>query len=101
MSNETTSHVELIVKDGTVTIPSIFMFEYPDDVTHFIRQAQNMNCTVIFENESLVIKPEDNYTEYRYYLFAYNSIISNRKIGDAYVRYVGSPDKMTWDKVGK
>ena len=101
MSNENTSHVELIVKDGTVTIPSIFMFEYPDDVTHFIRQAQNMNCTVIFENESLVIKPEDNYTEYRYYLFAYNSIISNRKIGDAYVRYVGSPDKMSWDKVGK
>lgn len=93
------NHLDLIVKDGTVTIPSIFMFEYPDEVTNFIRQAQQMNCTVLFENENFEIKPEDNYTEYRYYLFAYNSIISNRKVGDAYVRYVGSPDKMTWDKV--
>lgn len=93
------NHLDLIVKDGTVTIPSIFMFEYPDDVTNFIRQAQMMNCTVLFENESIEIKPEDNYTEYRYYLFAYSSIISNRKVGDAYVRYVGSPDKMKWDKV--
>ena len=93
------NHLDLIVKDGTVTIPSIFMFEYPDEVTNFIRQAQKMNCTVIFENESFVIAPEDDYTDYRFYLAAYNSIISNRKIGDAYVRYVGSPDKMTWDKV--
>lgn len=93
------NHLDLIVKDGTVTIPSIFMFEYPDEVTNFIRQAQKMNCTVIFENESFVIAPEDDYTIYRFYLAAYNSIISNRKIGDAYVRYVGSPDKMTWDKV--
>lgn len=93
------NYLDFIVKDGTVTIPSIFMFEYADDVTKFIRQAQKINCTVIFENEGLKITPEDNYTEYRYYLSAYNSIISNRKVGDAYVRYVGSPDKMGWDKV--
>ena len=93
------NYLDLIVKDGTVTIPSIFMFEYSDEVTNFIRQAQKMNCTVIFENEEFVIKPEDDYADYRYYLFAYSSIISNRKVGDAYVRYVGSPDKMGWDKV--
>ena len=93
------NHLDLIVKDGSVTIPSIFMFEYSDEVMNFIRQAQKMNCTVIFENENLEITPDDSYTDYRYYIFAYISIISNRKIGDAYVRYVGSPDKMGWDKV--
>lgn len=93
------NYLEFIIKDGTVTIPSIFMFEYSDEVTNFIRQAQKMNCTVRFENEDIEITPEDNYTDYRYYLFAYNSIISNREIGNAYVRYLGSPDKMSWDKV--
>lgn len=93
------NHLELIVKDGTVRIPSIFMFEYSDEVMNFVREAQKKNCIVIFENEDFQITPEDNYTEYRYYLSAYNSIISNRKVGNAYVRYVGSPDKMSWDNI--
>mgnify|MGYP003313121726 CR=1 FL=1 len=92
------NHLDLIVKDGTITIPSIFMFEDWIDIDPFIRQARKMNCTVIFENENLIVNPND-YESARRHIGIFTTIISYREIGNAYVRYLGSPNKMTWDKV--
>lgn len=93
------NHLDIIVKDGKVTIPSIFMFEHFDEVWELINHARKMNCTLIFANENFEIAPssDDNYTRFKVY--AYTTIISNREIGNAYVRYLGSPDKMSWEKV--
>lgn len=92
------NHLELIVKDGTVTIPSIFMFEDWVMIDPFINHAMEMNCTIIFENENLVVDP-DNFKSVKLKIDIFRTIISYREIGNAYVRYLGSPDKMGWDKL--
>ena len=92
------NHLEVIVKDGTVRIPSIFMFEDWIDVDPFLVHARKMNCTVIFENERLTIEPND-YESVRRVVSFFVTIISYREIGNAYVRYLGNPSEMDWDKV--
>lgn len=101
MYTETNYHLELIEKDGTVKTPSIFMFKYADEVTAFIRHSKKMNCTIVFENENITISPDNDDYDYRYVLYAYSSIIANREAGNAYCRYLGNLDKMSWDKIGK
>ena len=91
-------HFEVIVKDGTVRIPSIFMFEDWIDVDPFLAHARKMNCTVIFENERITVEPND-YESVRRVVSLFVTIISYREIGNAYVRYLGSPSEMSWDNV--
>ena len=93
------NHLDLIVKDGTVTIPSIFMFEHYDEVVTFVKTARKQNCTVVFENESVTITSKMSDSDVNYKLLNYASIITNHEIGNAYLRYLGSLDKMGWDKV--
>ena len=92
------NHLEHIVKDGTVTIPSIFMFEDWIDVEPFLNHARKMNCTVVFENENITVEPDD-YESVRRKIGLFVTIISYKEIGNAYVRYLGSPDKMSWENV--
>jgi hypothetical protein len=92
------NHLEVIVKDGTVRIPSIFMFEDWIDVDPFLAHARKMNCTVIFENERITVEPND-YERVRRVISLFVTIISYREIGNAYVRYLGSPNEMSWDNV--
>lgn len=94
------NHLDIIVKDGTVTIPSIFMFEDWIDIEPFLNHARKMNCTVVFENENIEVSPNDGGAS-RMKIGIFTTIISYREIGNAYVRYLGSPDKMNWDKAGK
>ena len=91
------NHLELIEKDGEVRIPSIFMFEYYDEVCAFVDQARKQNCTVVFENERETISPEISESDVRYKLLKYSAIIINREVGNAYLRYLGDIDKMNWD----
>lgn len=92
------NHLGIIVKDGTVRIPSIFMFEDWIDIDPFLAHARKMNCTVVFENENITVEPND-YESVRRKISLFVTIISYRELGNAYVRYLGSPDKMSWDKV--
>ena len=92
------NHLEIIVKDGTVRIPSIFMFEDWVDIDPFIRHAGKMNCTVVFENEHITVEPND-YESVRRTIGLFATIISYREIGNAYVRYLGSPNEMSWENV--
>ena len=95
------NYTNLIIKNGKVTIPSIFMFEHFDDVTIFLNNANKMNCTVIFENENIEILPGEAVTDIRYKLYAFSAIIANKEIANAYLRYLGNIEKMSWDKVHK
>jgi hypothetical protein len=89
--------MELIVKNGTVRIPSIFMFEDYEGITIFLGRAEEAGCTVIFENEGMVISPRGTSTEVRTKLHIYSHMVGNREIGNAYLRYLGGIEKMTWD----
>ena len=90
-------HVELIVKNGVVRIPSIFMFEYFDYLMSFLNHAKKANCTVVFENERIEVEPMNDDAIIRAKIHAYSSVIACREIGNAYLRYLGDIDKMTWD----
>ena len=92
-----TNHLDLIVKNGTVKIPSIFLFQHFEDVTLFLNHAKKENCTVIFENEDLTVTPDNDDMVIRGKVGIFSSIIACREIGNAYVRFVGNIDKMSWD----
>ena len=92
------NHLDLIVKDGTVTIPSIFMFEHYDEVVGFVDEARKQNCTVVFENEREKITSEMDDSTLRYKLLKYVSIMST-DVGKSYLRYLADIDKMSWDNV--
>lgn len=93
------NHLELIVKDGTIRIPSIFLFEHFEDVTTFLNDAKKANCTVIFDNENMTVVPGEDDFGIRAKIHIYTTMIANRELGNAYVRYLGSMDKMSWDNV--
>lgn len=91
------NHLDIIVKDGTVSIPSIFMFDDYLYLKQFLDHARKMNCTVVFENENVEVKPTID--DSRFKMYVYEQMVGNREIGNAYVRYLGNIDKMSWDKV--
>lgn len=88
-------HAELIVKNGTVRIPSIFMFEDWIDIDSFLTHARKVNCTVIFENEKIEVVPNDNEPSAK--IGIYKTIVAHKEIVNAYLRYLGNIDKMSWD----
>ena len=94
MCNENTSHVDIIVKDGVVAIPSIFMFEDWVDLDTFLNHAKKMNCIVVFENEDIEVVPNSNASNLK--IGIYKTIIADREIGNAYLRYLGNIDRMKW-----
>lgn len=97
MYNENTSHFDIIVNDGTVRIPSIFMFEDWVDLDLFLARARQMNCTVTFENEEIVVDPNNNDSSIK--IGIYKTIIAHKEIVKAYLRYLGNIDEMSWDEM--
>lgn len=93
--------MEYIVKDGVVRIPSIFMFENYEALTIFLGRAGESNCTVIFENEEIVVDPNRSDFEGRTRLLIYSNLVGNKEILNAYLRYLGDIDRMSWDRVQK
>lgn len=93
-------HGELIVENGSITIPSIFMFETISQVQSFLHSCKVLNCTVCFENESMTATP-DNESTMVYYLAGYGGIMARPKFAEDYMKYLFHKDNMTWDKVKK
>ena len=91
--------LELIEKNGEVRVPSIFMFEHYDELRTFVEQARKQSCVVVFENERETITLDMSDTDVNYKLLKYASIITNREVGNSYLRYIADIDKMSWDKV--
>ena len=50
----------IIVKDGDITIESIFLMSdgYPQ-ISNFLQECHTQNCTVHFRNEDITIAPGD------------------------------------------
>lgn len=96
----TVPHIDLIIENGSITLPSIFMFE--KDATGlflFINCCRENNCVVTFENENLTIDPKGRVSNTNMVLQGYMNIISNPKFAEDYIKYLFHKDDMTWDKV--
>ena len=88
-------HFESIQENTTIHIPSLFMFQSNEELYPFLHVCKEYNCTVIFDNENLIIEPtNDVMTSLK--LFSYTTVMNCREIGDAYIRYLGNLAKMQW-----
>ena len=89
-------HGDIIVPNGEINIPSIFMFTEYEELYSFLHGCSKSNCKVHFENEDIDVIPNEQSTAQSVKMFCYTSIMANRKIGNDYVRYLGNLDKMKW-----
>ena len=89
-------HGYVIVPNGKIKIPSIFMFNGADDLYPFLHGCTKSNCKVYFENEDIEISPNDDTTGMTLKLLCYVTLMSCRKVGGDYIRYLANLDKMKW-----
>lgn len=98
--NPVVPHNDVIEKDSTIVIPSIFLFEggakecYP-----FLKKCEDNNCTVYFKNEDFTIYPDGQDTIASMKLIIYLTIAERRAFGNDFIRYLGNMEKMTWGAV--
>lgn len=85
------SHFDLIEENGTVSILSIFLFQGGcSELFPFLQACKEYNCTVLFENENLTVKPHEKSTEQSMILSIYATIAQSPKIAEDYIRYLSS-----------
>lgn len=98
--NRVVPHDEVIKKDGTVVIPSIFMFKggagecYP-----FLKMCRDNNCVVHFKNENLTIYPDRQDDSVSLKLLIHLAIAGSHEFGDDFIRYLNNMEKMSWEAV--
>lgn len=98
----TVPHIDLIVKNGSLTIPSIFMFgKDTGGLFLFIDCCREMNCTLHFTNEDLHFNPTEYNSDTNVKLSCYMGIMARPKFAEDYIKYLFHKDDMTWDKVEK
>lgn len=92
-------HLDLIQKNSTVVIPSVFMFkDGGTELFSFLFACQELNCTVYFKNEEITVTPEkDVYQDML--LSIYAMIAQSPKIANDYISYLTFINDMTWDKI--
>ena len=96
---ETTPHIDLIVKNGSVTIPSIFMFgKDTGGLFLFITACRELNCTLHFENESLTFDPKEYDSAMNVKLTSYMGIMARPEFAENYMRYLFHKDEMKFIK---
>ena len=93
-------HGELIVENGCIVVPSIFMFETITQMQNFIHSCKMLNCIVRFENEGMIITPTDNGVMDAK-LASYGMVINCPKAAENYIKYLFHKDNMMWDNVEK
>ena len=86
-------HGELIVENGSITIPSIFMFNSIIEMKNFLHCCKMLNCIVRFENEDMIITPtDDGVMDAK--LASYGCVINFPKAAEDYIKYLFHKDDM-------
>lgn len=94
-------HADLVVKDGIIEIPSIFMFTGgPDELFPFLGACREKNCTVIFKNENITAEPEDRGVQLVKY-GVYSTLAACPGFMSQYLRYRLNLDTMNWEAISK
>lgn len=91
-------HRNVIVENGEIKIPSIFMFNGGSiELFSFLGTCKEKNCTVHFENEDITVLPKDNAYQ-MIVLSVYATIAAEPKIAEQYINYVHNLSKMKWEE---
>lgn len=92
-------HFNLIRENGTITIPSVFMFKGGcQELFSFLAACAEYNCTVFFNNEDIEVSPSYD-TAIQLKLITYMSIVESPKIANDYMRFLNNFDSMRWEGV--
>jgi hypothetical protein len=84
-------HYDLIRENQTVELRSIFDFKGGnEELFPFLYGCQKKNCTVVFKNENITVKPknDENKTAQSIQLSLYALIAKEPKIVEEYIRYL-------------
>lgn len=83
-------HYELIKENETIELFSVFDFTGgAEELFPFLYACRELNCTVVFENEGITHKPDDdNKMEQQLILSIYATIAAEPKIANDYIRYL-------------
>ena len=89
-------HRNVIVENGKIEIPSIFMFKGGgDELFPFLYVCKKKNCTVRFENEDITVLPEEDAYQ-NVVLSFYATVAANPVLPEQYMRYLNNLGKMKW-----
>lgn len=90
-------HFALIKENGTITIPSVFMFKGGCmELFPFLAACSGYNCTVYFKNEDITVEPKSESLN-NVLLTLYMSLVETPKIANDYLRYLSNIDSMSWE----
>ena len=93
-------HFNLIIEDGYIEIPSIFMFEGGQEEYYpFLHACERLNCTVRFANEDIVKKPNESDISQQLKEMFYFQIARSPQIVEQYINFLFHRKEMNWDKV--
>lgn len=99
LSDKADSHFDLIVKNGKIEIPSIFMFKNQNlELYEFLTQCRKMKCSIHFKNEDLFYDANNPYSPDNTLINIYQLVITDKNILKNYLNYLQNIDNMTWDK---
>ena len=90
-------HSDLIVENGTTNISSVFeICGECDEFFSFLHACSELNCTVVFENEDITIRPGKLEMVDQLRLAAYTQIAQQPKLAEDYIRYLGNLALKRW-----
>ena len=78
-----------IIKDGTISIESIYQLDGVYGVEALLQECRDKNCTIYFQNEDLTVTPEDqNSTDMRAKIHSYEMIMNYPTAAKDYFNYI-------------
>ena len=82
-------HGELIKENETVTLFSVFDFAGgAEELFPFLYGCKQLNCTVVFENEGVTVRPDGDDGLQNLLLSFYAMIAKEPKIANDYINYL-------------
>nr|DAU19859.1 MAG TPA: hypothetical protein [Caudoviricetes sp.] len=78
---------DLIVKDGSITLRSMFDFGRFLEIKRFLEACHSENCTVTFANEGIVIFPDEYDAAKDAFVFIYGTLAERHDVIEKYLRY--------------
>ena len=68
---------DLLTENGSLQIDTLLRFEGETDVFAFLYLAGQKNCTIIFENEGITVKPKGKDPKTTMSILIYNMLYNN------------------------
>lgn len=77
-----------IVKDGKITVESIYQLDGVYGVESLLQECAKQNCTIYFHNEDLTVTPEEqNSTDVRAKIHAYEMVMNYPRAARDFINY--------------